>query len=384
MTIEEEIKNTEDEIRKTPYNKATSHHIGRLKAKLARLRDELQKRATAATAASKSESRGYAVKKSGDATVVLVGFPSVGKSTLLNRLTGTSAEVAAYDFTTLEVIPGTLLYKGARIQFLDLPGLVRGAATGRGRGREVISVLRNADLILFVLDPFQPQQQYETLAKELHDAGVRINAKPPAVRIRRTSRGGIAVNSTVPLALNPDDTETADSETGGIDEETIRAVLSEYKILNAEVLIRERVSLDRLIDAVLGNRSYIPALTAVNKVDLASSEFGGFGFEFKDAIPISAALGTNIEALKARIYDKLGFIRTFMKPQGAPPDLENPLVVRRNSTVADVCSAIHRDFVARFRYARVWGKSVKFGGQRVGLSHLLADGDVVSIAMQRR
>jgi len=144
MTIEEDIKNTEEEIRKTPYNKATSHHIGRLKAKLARLKEDLQKRATAKSA---GKGEGYAVKKSGDATVVMVGFPSVGKSTLLNCLTGTAAEVADYDFTTLDVIPGTLIYKGARMQFLDLPGLIAGAAAGRGRGKVVLSMMRNADLI---------------------------------------------------------------------------------------------------------------------------------------------------------------------------------------------------------------------------------------------
>ena len=139
MTIEEEIKNIEDEIRKTPYNKATQHHIGRLKAKLARLKDELQRQAMAKSAAKRE---GYAVKKSGDATVVMVGFPSVGKSTLLNCLTGTTAEVAEYDFTTLEVIPGTLHYKGARMQFLDVPGLIQGAAAGRGHGANQASILR--------------------------------------------------------------------------------------------------------------------------------------------------------------------------------------------------------------------------------------------------
>ncbi len=365
MTIEEDIKNIEDEIRKTPYNKATSHHIGRLKAKLARLRDELQKRATAKSA---GKGKGYAVKKSGDATVIMVGFPSVGKSTLLNCLTGTSAEVADYDFTTLEVIPGTLLYKGARIQFLDVPGLIAGAAAGRGHGKEVISVMRNADLILIIVDVFQPQQ-FDTLVNELYDAGIRINTKPPEVVIHKASRGGITVNSTVDLELA---------------KKTIRAVLSEYKIHNAEVLIRERITLDELIDAVIGNRKYIRALTVINKIDLADSRtFRACMERVPDALPISAAVGTNIDALKDKIYNELGFIRIYMKPQGAPPDKDHPLVMRTDSTVVDVCSTLHRDFVEKFRYARIWGKSVKYGGQRVGLSHVLADGDVVSMVTRK-
>jgi len=76
-------------------------------------------------------------------------------------------------------------------------------------------------------------------------------------------------------------------------------------------------------------------------------------------------------------------MRIYMKPRGAAPDMENPLVIKRDATVADVCSTIHRDFVEKFRYARVWGTSAKYGGQRVGLSHVLADGDVVSIVMRK-
>ncbi len=366
MTIEEDIKSIEDEIRKTSYNKATMHHIGRLKAKLARLRDEHQKRATAKSA---GKGKGYGVKKSGDATVVMVGFPSVGKSTLLNCLTGTSAEVAAYDFTTHEVIPGTLLYKGARIQFLDVPGLIQGAAAGRGRGKEVISMLRNADLLLIIVDVFHPQQ-FDTLVKELYDAGIRINTKPPEVVIHKMSRGGITVNSTVELEF---------------DDKTIRAVLSEYKIHNADVLIRDRITLDELIDVVLGNRKYVPAVTVINKIDMAAdSETLLVCMErFPDAVPISAAAGTNLDVLKGRIYNELRFIRIYMKPQGASPDMNNPMVMKTDSTVADVCSTIHRAFVTNFRYARIWGKSVKYGGQRVGLSYMLADGDVVSIVVRK-
>lgn len=86
--------------------------------------------------------------KSGDARVALIGFPSVGKSTLLNKVTNTASAAAAYEYTTLTAIPGVLEYEGARIQLLDLPGIIEGAAQGRGRGRQVVSVAKTADLIL--------------------------------------------------------------------------------------------------------------------------------------------------------------------------------------------------------------------------------------------
>lgn len=82
----------------------------------------------------------------------LAGFPSVGKSTLLTQLTGTKSETAAYEFTTLTCIPGVIHYNNAKIQLLDLPGIIEGAAEGKGRGRQVIAVAKSADLVLMVLD----------------------------------------------------------------------------------------------------------------------------------------------------------------------------------------------------------------------------------------
>ncbi len=376
-SIDDDIKRIEDEIRRTPYNKATSHHIGRLKAKLARLRERKLAKATA-TAAGKGtgtgKSKGFDIKRAGDATVAMVGFPSVGKSTLLNRLTNANAEVASYDFTTLRVIPGTLHYKGTRIQILDVPGLIQGASYGRGRGKEVISALRNADLILFILDiTNNAVKQHEILARELYNAGIRINSRPPNVSINKLSRGGIRI-------------ETIGAGIAGVDEDFIRAVLAEYRIHNAEVIIRERepITPEEFIDAVIGNRKYLDAITVINKIDLAEpSMLERIRKRYPDAVFISAEGNINLEALKERIYAALGFIQIYMKPQGAPPDMHNPLVLRRYSTVADACAAIHRDFLAKFRYAQIWGRSVKYAGQRVGLTHVLADGDVVSIVLRR-
>jgi len=169
-SLEEQIKELEDELVKTPYNKATSKHIGRVKAKIARLKDEAVSRAMKAGGGGE----GYAVKKSGDATAVLVGFPSTGKSTLLNKLTGTESAVAAYAFTTLTVVPGALEHKGAKIQLLDIPGIIAGAAMGKGRGKEVIAVVRNADIIIILVDVFN-ERHFDVLIRELYDAGIRIN-----------------------------------------------------------------------------------------------------------------------------------------------------------------------------------------------------------------
>ena len=89
------------------------------------------------------------------------------------------------------------------------------------------------------------------------------------------------------------------------------------------------------------------------------------------------------ETLRDAIYGRLDFISVFMKPQGQPADLEEPLVVRRGTSVAEICQALHRDFRRKFRYALVWGDSAKFPGQTVGLAHMLADGDLVSIITHR-
>src|SRR5215216_7064080 len=198
MGIPEKIKAIEDEIHKTQINKATEFHIGLLKAKMARLRREMNENTHGKTVSTGGENTGFDVRKAGDATVVLIGLPSVGKSTLLNTLTNAKSRVASYQFTTLTAVPGIMEYRGARIQILDLPGIIEGAAAGRGVGKRVLSVARNADLVLIVLDVFQPHH-LGILKKELAEAGVRLDEQPPNIVVEKTSMGGISINAQVPV-----------------------------------------------------------------------------------------------------------------------------------------------------------------------------------------
>lgn len=129
---------------------------------------------------------GFAVAKSGDGRVALIGFPSVGKSSLLNEVTDTKSEAAAYEFTTLTCIPGNLVLNDTKIQLLDLPGIIEGAAAGKGRGREVIAVARSSDLIMMVLDGAREMnnQHRNILEKELETMGIRLNKQPPDIYYR--------------------------------------------------------------------------------------------------------------------------------------------------------------------------------------------------------
>src|SRR6476620_2978250 len=339
MGVSEKIKAIQDEIHKTQINKATEFHIGLLKAKIAKLKRELDENTHGKTVSSGGGNVGFDVRKAGDATVVLIGFPSVGKSTLLNSLTNAKSKTGAYSFTTLTAVPGMLEYNGSQIQILDLPGIIEGASSGKGLGKRVLSVARNANLILMILDVFQIHH-LEVLKKELFEIGIKVNEK------------------------------------------FIKNVMRINGYHNGRITIKEKgLTIDQLIDVVSGNRIYIPSLVVINKIDLVDpqylkSETSRLNFPF---VAVSADTNTNIENLKKEIYNKLDFIRIYMKPKGKEADFVEPLIMPRGSTVHNICGKIHRNMIRDFKFAQVWGKSVKFEGQKVGLDHKVLDEDVLTI-----
>lgn len=360
VDYEAEIKKLEDELKKTQYNKATEHHFGVVKARIAKLRELQEKRSGIG-----KRGGGWAVRKSGDATVVLLGFPSVGKSTLLNALTGAQSKTGAYAFTTLDAVPGVMKYKHAKIQIIDVPGIVQGAAAGKGRGKEVLALVRTADLILVLIDPFHPEQQ-RAILKEAYDAKIRLNKEKPDVKIAKRGTGGLDIHTTVQL---------------DVDRDTLQAICKEFKLQNADVVIRTPVDIDEFIDSIEGNRSYVKGITVIVKSDLIShKQRQELKKEAKPDTFISAMTGEGVEELRKKIYDKLKFIRVFMKEVNKKPDLEEPMILQEGATLRDVCKHVHRDYVKKFKYARLWGPSAKFDGQMVrSLDRHVRDGDVVEL-----
>ncbi|KAL3811320.1 hypothetical protein ACHAXA_005406 [Cyclostephanos tholiformis] len=367
-TIQAQIDEIEREMARTQKNKATNYHLGTLKAKLAKLRSELINGPGGKSAGSKDAGRGFDVTKSGDTRVGLVGFPSVGKSTLLTTLTGTRSEAAAYEFTTLTCIPGTMKYKGARIQVLDLPGIIEGAAEGKGRGRQVISTARTCNLILIVLDAAKPLTHKKIIENELFSFGIRINQSMPNVRVTRTEGGGIDYQEVIP-------------QTKGMNAEVCRVVLKEFKISCAQIVLREDITVDQFIDVIEGNRAYIPVLYVFNKIDSLTIEELDILDQMPNYVPISSQHEWNLEELMEEIWNRCNMLRIYTKPKGQIPDYDEPVILHSegNPTIEEFCNRIHRGLIDSFSHAWVWGRSAKHQPQRCGREHLLMDEDVVQI-----
>lgn len=362
-TTAEKIKSIEDEMAKTQKNKATSFHLGQLKAKLARLKREL----LTPSSGGGGGGVGFDVARTGVASIGFIGFPSVGKSTLLSELTGTESEAAAYEFTTLTTVPGIIRYRGAKLQMLDLPGIIEGAKDGKGRGKQVIAVGRTCNLIFIVLDVNKPLHHKQVIERELEGFGIRINKERPNIVFRKKEKGGISITSTVPLT--------------NLDHDEVRAVMNEYRISSAEIAFRCDATVDDLIDVLEEhNRFYVPVIYVLNKIDSISIEELDLLMQIPNCVPISSENKWNLDELLEDMWDKLNLVRVYTKPKGKEPDYEEPVVLRQGrSTVEDFCNSIHKSLVEDFKNAVVYGTSVKHQPQHVGLTHVLQDEDVVTI-----
>jgi hypothetical protein len=287
-------------------------------------------------------------------------------------LTDAESNIGDFAFTTLTCIPGLMEHRGAKIQILDLPGLIKGAAEGKGRGREILNVIRSTDMVLYVVDPFQGSH-FEILDEELWKSGMRLNQQPPQVFITRTKRGGIVVRSTL--------------EQTNLTEEEIRGIVRSFGIVSATVTLRTDVTDDHIVDTLAGSRVYSRAVVVLNKIDLATEndleQARSMLPEDWPVLEVSAKTGEGIDQMKDFIFDNLHFMSIYLKPQGKEADLIEPLIVKDTSTVREVCTKLHRDFVRKFRYARVKGPSAKFDWQRVGLDHVLKDDDLLTVITRK-
>ena len=374
--IQEKIDELEERLANTKVNKATQKSINFTKASLAKLRNDL----IGIASSKKGGGKGFGIKKTGDAQVAFIGFPSVGKSSLLNLLTEgrTDSKVAAYDFTTITAIPGMMDIEDAKIQLIDLPGIILGAASGKGRGKEVIAAVRSAELILIIIcfreDGTINFNDLTKIRKEIYNASIRLNTRPARIIIKKQTKGGVHFSYKGRQMMDTDE---------------IKFLMNDLGVRNAGVYFSEsNITPDQLIDFVMGNRIYTKEFVVINKSDLMKDELSPekiseeIGHEHW--VMISEKNRENINALRHRIFQELNLIRVYLKPPKQEADLDEPIILHKEDTLEILCRKIHKRFVKEYRYSLIWGKSAKHPGQKIAnLNHVIKDGDIISIYLKR-
>jgi len=117
------------------------------------------------------------------------------------------------------------------------------------------------------------------------------------------------------------------------------------------------------------------------KLDLGAAcvpEFLGWCEGRFPGVAVSTVTGEGLEELRAALFRAAGIVRVYTKKPGQPPDFSKPYTIKEGATVLDLVQEIHKDFVKRLKYVRLWG-SGKFQGQQVPLDHVVQDKDVVEI-----
>lgn len=285
-----------------------------------KLQSELKQKISRAKKELEAERRGgkkghsIRVPRQGAGTAVLLGGPNAGKSSLLRAYTRATPEVAPYPFTTRQALPGMMPWEDVYVQLIDTPPIARDYLEPFMHG-----IIRSADLALLLVD------------------------------------------------LGSD--EGIDQCQAVVD----RLSATKTRLARDSSLAEEDVGL-----------SYTKTFLVPNKIDLPEAPLRLellhelLPLDFPEYV-ISAEHGIGLEVLRQAIYAALDVVRVYTKlPTAKDADLERPFTVRRGGTVLDVAEQVHKDFVEKLKFARVWGQGVHAGTVVKG-DHVVHDRDIVEL-----
>ncbi|MDT7889614.1 MAG: TGS domain-containing protein [Desulfurococcales archaeon] len=365
-TPEEKLQALQEFLSAVPKHKGTENLVQWARRRMAELREEIEERKS-----RKGGGRGsiYTIERTGAAQIVMIGFTKAGKTAILARLTNARVAPSDIPYATKIPTPGMLDYQDIQFQLVEAPSIIRGDRGSRWNRRS-IGLLRNADGVIIVVDlSLDPVSAYREIVEMLEEENIKVTRPRGIVVIEKSQAAhGIRIIYSGKL-LNG---------TG----EDVKKILEGYRIYRATVRIYGEVTLEDVENSILGTTIYRPAIVIGNKADLDN---GVRCRELREAvdreIPVlcgSALKGTDLESLGEVIFNRLELIRVYTKPPNAEPS-KKPLVTRRGSTVLDIAKEIHKDLYRGFKYARIWGPSANYPGERVGGDHILEDGDIVEI-----
>ncbi len=364
-TLPEKIRYLQEFISSIPEHKGNEKMRGYLRRRLSLLKEEqdLQKRRKA----SSSGGGGFSIKKEGAAQILIIGMTGAGKTSLLGALTNAKVEVGDHLFATKEPSPGMLRFEDIQFQLLDSPAIFKGAYYGASWGSQLLSLARNADGLIIVLDGTDAINQFNVILKEFTLAGITLDKRTRKIEIEKSNGGGFQIACTGRILCKV---------------EEIEKILKEAGVRNAIIRIWGDATKEDIVESLEQTRTFKPSLLAINKVDIAPHAVEEFEKATKRrAIGISAKSKRGLEGINKKLFESLGIIRVYTKELAGEP-AKKAIVVKAGATVSDIAKIVHSQFFKQFKLARIWGSSVNYGGERVGSEHVLEDKDIVEIRIK--
>ncbi len=305
------------------------------------------------------------VKKEGAGQIALVGMANTGKSTLLKALTGVDVAIAPYPFTTVEPEIGMMPYEGVQFQIVELPGLMEGASEGKGNGTQLISIARNADVIALVINAATAVDELKILYDEFRKSKVILTREKPRIEIRETEFKGITIAGKSFLPMG---------------EIEFVAFLKSQHIHNAEIVLSETVTYDKVLEVLDNGYAYKKSVVLVNESVAKLPEPLQQALSKNWTIAKYAELGEHERIdLKTLLFSKLDRVIVYTKKPGEKADQVAPLAVPRGTTIGKIAELVHKDIAKNIKFARVWGRT-KFAGQRVPMDYELQNYDTIELS----
>ena len=322
-TISEKIRTLEEMLRTCPKHKGSEGLQQEIKNKLAKLRELQEKQKTSGSRHTIS------VKKEGSAQVVILGIPNSGKSTLLSKLTNAKPDISPHPFTTKLPETGMMDYHGVKIQTVEIPAVMEGFSSTE-MGPTFLGIVRQVELIIILAND---NSELELIKNELANSNIITDKERPKININKTISGGLTFVGKIKAKS-----------------EDAKTVLREHGVRSGTVEFQKESTLEELEEVLTAGIAYVRTII-VQRQD-------------------------NIEELKEKIWKNLGLIKIYTKQPGKKKDYP-PIALKEGSTIKDLALKIHKDFIKKFKFARVWGASARFQGAQSGLSLALHDEDIV-------
>jgi ribosome-interacting GTPase 1 len=231
---------------------------------------------------------------------------------------------------------------------------------------------RNADGLILMVDLSEnPVTQLQTIMGELEKARLATSKPKGKVDIDRKHTGAALRIVLVGRLL---DCNMRDVE----------ELLRSHRINDAIVKISGEISLDDIEEAIYETTVFKPTLVVANKLDVKGAESNlqalhRFVAGKLPIIAISCEQKRGLDKLGEAVFNTLEIIRIYTKEPNKKEPSSRPFTLKRGATLQDLAKSIHGEFVKDFAYARVWAKRLVFSPQKVGLTFVLEDGDIVEI-----